>query len=142
MHDQHRLLRQPGDGAEADGDAVGRHLVEALELRKGREVVLPGLLRQSDDARTAVARRARRVEGDMAVGRAARHEEEVDAAGVRQPRIVFRGIGGIGNPDVMVGDAGFGGQLPVDRRLDFPKGEAKTAVVRVQGRSHETALAV
>ena len=78
----------------------------------------------------------------MPVGGAARHEEQVDAAGVRQTRVVFRGVGGIGNPDVMVGDAGVGRQLLIDRRLNLAEGEAETAVVRIHGTGDEAALAV
>lgn len=142
MHDQDGLPRDACDRPETDGYAVGRHLGDAVELREGREIVLSGPLRQGDDARLAVEIRSRRVEGDVAVRRTAREQKEVDAAGRSEPFLVFARVGRIGNPDVMVGDAGVRRQLAVDRRLDLAKGVAEAAVVRIYGAGDEAALPV
>lgn len=108
-------------------------VVDPGELREGGEVVDAGLLRELDDPSAGGDLGAGRVERHVAVPGAGGEDEEVDPTGLRQALIVGGGVGGVGQPHVLVGDLPGGRHPGVEDRLDLLVGEPAAGVVDVGG---------
>jgi hypothetical protein len=120
---------------------VVRHRGERAERRKGLQVVPARRLGERDDARTAVARGARRVEGDVPVARARGEQEEVDAARVGHAALVRGRVGRVGEPGRVVAHAARGGEFGVQPAGDLGAREVVARPHGVGGRVREAGAA-
>ncbi|MDB4872168.1 MAG: hypothetical protein JWL97_3172 [Gemmatimonadales bacterium] len=103
-----------------------RNLAEIPESWKGLKVVTACLFRELDDSSSAVTCAARRIECHVSVARARSEDEEIDAAGIRNPAIKRVRVPGIRKPDGLPTDTIGWGETFIHRSRDFLSHEVVT----------------
>ena len=124
--DNHRRLSCRRDCSDPDADAILRNLVEIPESWKGLKIVTACLFRELDDSGSAVARAAGRIECHVSVASARSEDEEIDAAGIRDPAVKRFRIQRIRKPYRLVADTIRWREAFIDRSCDFFSHEVVT----------------